>query len=352
MRDGINNTAIDSHTFFFTIFRIIDFLFNIKKESPKKTAIQFLLLLTTTFLVLYITWPILWHDPFGKLASSFSTMSSFWWRGSVLFMGKFYISNELPWYHILWWMIITIPLVYWLLTLAGVVFLVIKIFRNGWRVLNDKNFMIPFFFFLCFISPLAIIVIMKSVVYDDWRQVFFVYGGLVLIAAYGVHELWQRIRGKLGKVLIAALGVTFCFIASQMIRLHPYEGIYFNDVVYKLKNKREGLRKNYELDYWGTSFKEAYEYILKTDDRKHVVVYYNIPPGLFTLDILRPEDRERITFLQKGTDNPDYFVSNYRVHPEDYTFQGNFNVKEVFNIKAYNSRIISVWKITNNSANK
>ena len=45
-----------------------------------------------------------------------------------------------------------------------------------------------------------------------------------------------------------------------MIRNHPFQNVYFNNF---LSHDEQYLRKNFEMDYWGTSYKQALEYVLK-----------------------------------------------------------------------------------------
>ena len=129
-----------------------------------------------------------------------------------------------------------------------------------------------------------------------------------------------------------------------MVRLHPFQNVYFNDLVMNLKGKPEGMRKNYELDYWSVSFKQGLEYILKTDNRTKIKVCGNTNP-CFPLSnnirVLPQKDKQRIIDFPLTNIPPDYFISNYRWASQGY----NFKYTEVFNIIVYNSRIMSVWKI-------
>ena len=119
----------------------------------------------------------------------------------------------------------------------------------------------------------------------------------------------------------------------------PHENIYFNEFV---KREPEYLRKNFELDYWGNSYKQALEYILKTDTAKNINVLVVGPVGRQNAWVLSPEDRKRIHFLNDAEwGQITYLASFYRNHPEDYSFQN----KEVYSIKVLNSTIMSVFKL-------
>jgi hypothetical protein len=122
-----------------------------------------------------------------------------------------------------------------------------------------------------------------------------------------------------------------------MVSNFPHENVYFNELV---NRGPESLRKNFELDYWGNSYKQALEYIVKNDTSKSINVYVVGAVGEKNAWMLEPEERKRIHFTD-GYAGATYIASFYRNHPDDYTFQN----REVFCIKVLNSRIMSVFKV-------
>ena len=57
-----------------------------------------------------------------------------------------------------------------------------------------------------------------------------------------------------------------------MIHLHPYEYIYFNELVGGLR----GAQNLFETDYWGATYKEGAKYVanaVKTNNTKDLKVY-------------------------------------------------------------------------------
>jgi hypothetical protein len=59
----------------------------------------------------------------------------------------------------------------------------------------------------------------------------------------------------------------------RMFNLYPYEYLYFNEAIGGLK----GARNNFELDYWGQTYKEAVANTLafynRSNDLKNIKVY-------------------------------------------------------------------------------
>ncbi len=126
-----------------------------------------------------------------------------------------------------------------------------------------------------------------------------------------------------------------------MIKYHPFQQVYFNELV---SHNDEYLRENYELEYWGASFKQALDHLVaikgKTDTIR-VACNYN-DPCTNNLMILKPEDRKRVlvycdvSMMSKA----DYFITNFRGHPEDYPSK-NIEYSE----KVLNSTILCVFRL-------
>ena len=89
-----------------------------------------------------------------------------------------------------------------------------------------------------------------------------------------------------------------------MIKNHPHQNVYFNLLA---GNKAENL---FELDYWGLSNKQAFEYILAEDNKKEIKIGSAGPISLEnSKKILSKEDRNRIK-ITKNTE-AEYIIDNY-----------------------------------------
>lgn len=289
---------------------------------------------------LYLTWPYLWAAPLPRLAEAFRGMAHFPWPGGVLFGGKMISARELPWSYAPVWLAITTPPAYLLLAAAGAGLLLPGFFRGNTDPAAARRRFFSLFFLACFALPFLLVAALHSVLYDGWRQLFFVYGSFLLLAASALHRLAGLLPGRRKAWLFVLIGLVCAGTLREMAVLHPFENVYFNDLVRGLKRGSEGLRMNYELDYWGTSFKQGLEYILKTDARPRIKLFTNIVPSVFALYALPKEDRRRLVMIDARYETPDYYLSNYRWSPAL-----TMNYPEVFSITRYNSRILSVWKV-------
>ena len=118
----------------------------------------------------------------------------------------------------------------------------------------------------------------------------------------------------------------------------PFQHVYFNEFVDK--NTPEYLRKRFELDYWGTSYKQSLEYILEEDNSLSIDIAVANLPGKINRFILPPEKQKRINIVD--IKDAKYFITNYRWHPQDYTEIGK---KKWYSIKVNNNTINAIYKI-------
>jgi hypothetical protein len=239
-------------------------------------ALPFLTLYWLACLVaVYATWPFLWPDPLNRFLASLQTMTSFPWKGKILFDGLYYHADNLPWRYFPKLLAFQFTEPALLLALAGTMLLVFQ-FRTHRELF--------FTLLLWFAAPAAWIVLTRPTMYDNFRQFLFITPPILITAALGLEELLKR-RQKLG-VVILLLAVLPGLVAG--IRLHPYEYVYYNSLAGPIAGR-------YETDYWATSLNEAAAYLNANAPQQAVV---SIGPWGLIQDLLRPDlqiDRAEIS---------------------------------------------------------
>jgi hypothetical protein len=321
-----------------TILVLIDL---IREHDRKKMLARYIVYLVITVAVVFISWPWLWEDPEGRFRIAFSNMSKFRWDNNILMNGSFVRASAVGWKYFPQWFGLTTPFVYLLLGLSGFIFLVLNFSRKPLdfiRQSNDRNQLI---FLACFAGPVLAVIVLHSVLYDAWRQLYFVYPAFLLIAIYGLSSLLKSrvCSGDLPKAAVSMiLVVSFAGTGITMMKSHPFEDVYFNVL---LPKKSQYLRKTFELDYWGTSYKQALEYIVTSDCSPVLKISVANLAGEHNAYILKPEDRRRIHYVEPG-EQADYFITDYRWHPLDYSYPKD---KKIFFITVQNSEICSAWKL-------
>ncbi|MBS1772101.1 MAG: glycosyltransferase family 39 protein [Bacteroidetes bacterium] len=289
-----------------------DIAANRKNNSQVISLSTSLLLLIACFsLTLYTFWPTLWGHPIKSLIESFESMSRFRWEGNVFLGGLTYEAQKLPWHYIPSWFLITIPTFWIFLGFTGIIFFITQCLKDPTQLLKsplNRNLLLWLF---CFLTPVLIVITLHAVVYDDWRHVYSIYPPFILLGAYGFSEL---LKTKLSIIYKVLWGMQLVFVCSFMFKYHPYEAVYFNGLV---SHKKNDLLKNYELDYWGSSNKDALEWILEHSADDTIKINNNNWILWFNSQVLTPDKRKRFVV----TDNPseiEYYIENFRTVPYKY----------------------------------
>ncbi len=307
--------------------------------------------LVLTVALTVLVWPVLWHAPWAEFLGAFHKMSRLPYDISMLFMGKYIYASKLPWDYLPVWIGVTSPLI----VVAGFfvgIFGWIGLIWKGWRSRGEtgpvrQNFpnhdlLHWIIVFLWLFIPVAAIYYFHSVLYDGWRHMFFVYPPILLVSILGLKSLYQWLvhwtRSKLAVKIALGLLVAAGLLepAWFMARNHPYENVYFN----LLAGDPAGLRGRYEMDYWGLSYKQGIDAILARDPGRHIKIAVANNPGDFYIKFgLPPEQQSRIIEVQDPQD-ADYFVTNYRWHPQEYPYPDLF-----FSVKVRGEDIMAVYKM-------
>lgn len=292
------------------------------------------------FLFMIIFWPNLWSNPMGNLSNSFTVMNRFPITYYVFYLGTFIKSTEVPWHYIPVWVLITTPVIYSLFFFLGSFLITKGILKNGIIFYSNKNEQQDFVFLLIFAAPLIAVITLNSALYDGWRHMYFIYAPFLLIAMTGFAWMLDHMkearsgRDRRASIFIAAV-IVFCLISTsyQMIKYHPFQNVYFNFLT------GHSAGQYFELDYWGLSFRQALEYIVKNDKRSVIKLSANVPPPLIHNAIfLEKSDVNRLRLVK--INDSDYFLTNYRWHPQAYLLNN-----EVFTITVDGQKTMSVFKL-------
>jgi tetratricopeptide (TPR) repeat protein len=203
------------------------------------------------YLMAIILWPYALQDPLRNVIRSYQVMAHYPLTFRQIFEGKVEWSDYMPWYYLVKSMAITIPLV----VIAGVILTIV--FTR--RIVKDRKAWIYIILVFTIIFPVIFVLLEKSNLYSSWRQFLFLYPGVVLLSATGFVFLIDSFKKKIFKYAVIALVIILSvrpFIF--MIRNHPYEYIYYNELVGGLK----GAYGNYETDYYYTSQTEASRWLI------------------------------------------------------------------------------------------
>lgn len=216
-------------------------------------SLGFYVLLTPSFL----------SDPAGFIKYLFENAVGFSrWHGDLLCLGETIstVFSRPPFYYLPVFIAVTTPL--WALGLLGVgagsrLCAVKRLRSEGFHTCENA---LRTTAFLSWVLPLAACMLLRVLVYNGWRHVYFLYGPMTLCMLCGLETLLRfasRVRNG-GKLV--AFGAALCLTVTGIgiAANHPYQYAYFNALV--PANERY---KQFDMDWWNLSCTNALEELLE-----------------------------------------------------------------------------------------
>jgi hypothetical protein len=262
-------------------------------------------------------WPWLWSAPADNFMRAISNMSNFRWNGWVLYFGNYYISTNLPRHYVPGWILISTPLLYVALFCIGACSIIKSVFHNKFVIWKNSAQLQDLIFLGMLVSPLLFVSLQRSVVYDGWRHFYFVYPAFICIAIRGLT--WTPRAVALVRPYRVTLALLLCITVVQlsvwMVRVHPFQNIYFNALV------SDGPAQKFELDYWGTSNVRGLQFLLEYQPSGVIrVSQVGITSLAQSLVMLDESERARIQVIDEPED-AEYYITNFRfINPQQRGF--------------------------------
>jgi hypothetical protein len=279
-----------------------------KAISFKKYVFLGTIYAITTCLAALAFWPWLWENPVAHALQAFQSMARFRWDHYNLYFGQFVSARDLPWHYASIWIAITTPIFFIGFSLLGLGKIVLQSARSTPRYLLTVKGIHDFTALGISVGPVLITSLLNSTLYDGWRQLYFVYPGIVFLAVKGAQALSQvRFSNyQTSSAVAALLALQIVINICWMIKWHPYQYVYFNSFV------SDAAKQRFEWDYWGVTNFDGLRYILTADARSDITV---APLGATALtqaiSLLPANDRPRI-LSSVISSKPDYLITNYR----------------------------------------
>lgn len=233
-------------------------------QSLKKLSPHWLIFSVSFLGTVFLAWPALWKDPwlFLKSIAYFLNHS---WQGSVLYLGTIYKGSELPWHYTPVYLLLTIPLTMLAFAFVGI--------GESWQKILRKKAILKFGFLLSWIF-LPIIISFKPgmVKYDGIRHYFLLFPALAIMAGVGLRKFFQylfRVKAQYQQSLPNIfLFLIFLGLAYETLRISPYGGSYFNQILRLFIPSR--IENVFEIEYWGTSYREGVVWLNENASRNAI----------------------------------------------------------------------------------
>lgn len=217
------------------------------RQIPKR-----MLFLAGTFIasaiILYIAWPYLWDNPFGKMLTLIKNAESFaFWDRKILFDGVLITKDQRPWFYLFTYLLYKTPV----MIILGAIGSIFVKSRKVWFILG------------ILVANLLLYLVIQPTIYNEMRHFMYLVPLLTAIASVFFVEAVNH-KAKIvsrGFTLVLVLGILK--LSYDFILLHPYQYVYFNELVGKMSD----IPKKYEVDYWSASYKEDSEYLRTLSSR-------------------------------------------------------------------------------------
>ncbi len=243
-----------------------------------------------------LLWSLFWDNPFDRLLY----LPRFFWDNTknleVLYFGKWYCSGvNVPWHYPFGYLAIVTPLPILAFFFIGL----IKLMRHMRNVPTYQLLLV------WLLVPLLRYLLPSIGVIDGIRHFEEVVYPLVAIAAVGFMEsitFIKRIaKTRLQKpVLIVGGALLVIWLLVPIIKLHPYQIAYYNELV----GGTRGAMGKFDLDYWGISQKEAIMWLnqrVPLGSNIHIVMAADVASKYLRPDLLA-------TVNTTSYDDADYVV--------------------------------------------
>ena len=251
---------------------VLDALEN-KKLNYKlvqRQLILFAAISVSGYLLGLIAWPYALQNPLLNPLKSFQVMTRFPTTVRQIFEGQFDWSDFHPWYYLPKYMALTIPVV----VFSGVAAFLLNTRKNYTSTQQIQMLLVGF----TILFPVVFVILKQSNLYGSWRHFLFIYPGIVLISALGIHAFLMRFKQKFIRIPVVVL---LMFLMVHPLRFmaanHPYYYLYYNQLTGGLK----GAYGNYETDYYYHSMREGaewlQEYLKNKTNTGKIVVAGNFP---------------------------------------------------------------------------
>lgn len=220
--------------------------------------------LIVAYLIMIAAWPWAALAPLNPVRGLFE-FAEFQKHIETLLDGHIYPMETVPRLYVPIYILIRVSLI----TLAGAAIALLfagvapLARRAGWQPSRRREIALVA---LTVAFPLACQVIAKGPAFTGLRHFTFVLPPLAVLAGIGIDAAAVALsswRKPFGVAALAAASVYFSWNASVLVRLHPYEYLYYNPVVGGLP----GASRLYVTDYWVNIMPEAVSQLEQYLDR-------------------------------------------------------------------------------------
>jgi hypothetical protein len=215
-----------------------------------KSLVAMLPALALAYVVMILAWPWAALAPLNPIRGLLA-FSEFNYSIRTVLAGQVYEMANVPRLYVPVYIAIRVPL----LMLFGTAVAMISVPLLG-RASSSRTHREIALVALTVVFPLACHVIWHGPAFSGLRHFLFLIPALAVLAGIGLDRALAALRTRGRLVASGGLAImTACLLwdGVTLVRLHPYEYLFYNSLVGGL----EGASRRYDLDYWFSSMPEA-----------------------------------------------------------------------------------------------
>jgi len=243
------------------------------------SALRLLPALMLAYAIMILAWPWAALDPLNPIRGLLS-FSEFHYGIRTVVDGQVYEMAQVPRLYVPIYILIRMPLLALFGAALAMAFALLPRLAAGSAQLRRRDIVLVA---LTVIIPLFCQVIFHGPAFTGMRHFLFVVPALAVLAGTGLDAMVTALatRGRLAASGgLAVVSACFLWNAVTLVRLHPYEYLFYNAVV----GGMEGASRRYDLDYWFSSMPEALA-VLETYLRRSEPVDAGRPPQIYSVAV-------------------------------------------------------------------
>lgn len=241
------------------LFALAAVAIRLPPQTGAKPALRFLghglLLFVPAFAIGYLimiaAWPWAALSLFNPIRGAFA-FTHFAYPIKTLLDGATYLMGDVPRWYVPEYLAIKLPLV--LFVGAALTMLLMTRGASSANAPVRRQGRETIFVAFIAIFPVICQTVAHGPAFTGMRHFTFVVPPLAVLAGVGLDAALTRLAARRLPMALATMAVAAGLLspASELVRLHPYEYLYFNPLVGGLK----GAAQRYDTDYWVNGMRE------------------------------------------------------------------------------------------------
>lgn len=219
-----------------------------------RSALWFLPAFVIAYVIMIAAWPWAALSPLNPIRGLLS-FGEFHYHIRTILFGKFYEMADVPRSYVPTYIAIRLPLLTLGAVLLSLALIALPARIGGFSGTRRREMGLIAF---AAIFPVACQVITEGPALDGCRHFLFVFPPIAILAGVGLSTsigALTRLHRNVLIVWLAVLATCFTWTAGKLYHLHPYEYLYYNQLVGGL----EGASRRFVTDYWVNIMPEAVE---------------------------------------------------------------------------------------------